>query len=507
MTEKSLDNLQELANSTKEKFVLICIDAADWNLLYELVLGGELPNLKEMIENGSWGSLLSPTCHSVPEWTTLSTGKFSDRHGNPLDFYIDGRHVNSTDIGSKRIWNLLSESGKKVGVYRWLVTWPLEEVNGFMISDFLAQNKEIVYPKELEEKLIEYELTYDRGTLQGESIETIVYLLEKYDLDFVAIGDRSIYQLEHEYLIYWRPELYNITNTKEIENGKNVIIDAWKRFDDLLGKIKEIYGEDTTIFIVSDHGLRLNEEYFYEIHIDALIQYLEKFGIFPCDSEFVNNVYEIYVRPTELNSIYFCINPEDKDSTIEILKNFRYTDSNLTFFKDYSFVDGRLVSTFNNPTMLNQSQFTFDIPITLPNNSVKEIRLFRKNLDHTAISGIIIAKGPAIKKNYIIQENRIFENSQDCRNSRECSATYPSIPNNADITPTILYLMGHKIPFDMDGRVLSEMIKEHYLTSNPIIYTTESSQKQKITVDTDIEVNETRISHIEEKLKSLGYVV
>jgi len=39
-----------------------------------------------------------------------------------------------------------------------------------------------------------------------------------------------------------------------------------------------------------------------------------------------------------------------------------------------------------------------------------------------------------------------------------------------DIAPTILYLMGHPIPSDMDGKVLLEIIDEDFKTTNPVCY-------------------------------------
>jgi predicted AlkP superfamily phosphohydrolase/phosphomutase len=40
--------------------------------------------------------------------------------------------------------------------------------------------------------------------------------------------------------------------------------------------------------------------------------------------------------------------------------------------------------------------------------------------------------------------------------------------NIVDLAPTILYIMGEKIPEDMDGRVLTEIFTEEHLGANPI---------------------------------------
>jgi predicted AlkP superfamily phosphohydrolase/phosphomutase len=59
--------------------------------------------------------------------------------------------------------------------------------------------------------------------------------------------------------------------------------------------------------------------------------------------------------------------------------------------------------------------------------------------------GIILMKGPHIKKGYKIQKAHIY-----------------------DILPTILYLLNLPVAEDMDGQVLLEAFKESYLQKNPI---------------------------------------
>jgi CheY-like chemotaxis protein len=66
-------------------------------------------------------------------------------------------------------------------------------------------------------------------------------------------------------------------------------------------------------------------------------------------------------------------------------------------------------------------------------------------------------------------------------------------------------LYGIPIPKDMDGRVLTEMIKEDYLKEHPIMYLYEDSQKR--VTERQIVVNETIKQNIEKRLKELGYLV
>ena len=70
-----------------------------------------------------------------------------------------------------------------------------------------------------------------------------------------------------------------------------------------------------------------------------------------------------------------------------------------------------------------------------------------------------------------------------------------------DLAPTILYLMGLKVPDDMDGTVLKEIFTDDYLKNHPIEHYTPSEvteEKSETTVSTEEE-------EIKQRLKNLGY--
>ncbi len=71
-----------------------------------------------------------------------------------------------------------------------------------------------------------------------------------------------------------------------------------------------------------------------------------------------------------------------------------------------------------------------------------------------------------------------------------------------DVVPTVLYLMGEKIPTDMDGRVLTEIFTEEVLKGNAIEWTEPAAQETVATSLMSREEEETII----ERLKALGYL-
>jgi arylsulfatase A-like enzyme len=94
------------------------------------------------------------------------------------------------------------------------------------------------------------------------------------------------------------------------------------------------------------------------------------------------------------------------------------------------------------------------------------------------MDGIFMAKGPNIKMGETIDEASIM-----------------------DLAPTILYLMGFKVPDDMDGKVLTEIFYPEILEKSPIEYYTPDEDAEKIIGD----MTPTESEEIIRKLKSLGY--
>lgn len=149
--------------------VLLLIDGADLDdMILPMVEAGELPNFRRLMKTGTWGPLATsrPTLSPIL-WTTIATGKPASEHGirdfvyfrfpglhRPVDRLprasglrhqlfpllerIPGlgfrRTPYTSDLRrSRALWEIVGDY-YPVGVYRWLITWPAEAVDGFMVS-------------------------------------------------------------------------------------------------------------------------------------------------------------------------------------------------------------------------------------------------------------------------------------------------------------------------------------------------------------------------------------
>ena len=71
-----------------------------------------------------------------------------------------------------------------------------------------------------------------------------------------------------------------------------------------------------------------------------------------------------------------------------------------------------------------------------------------------------------------------------------------------DVTPTVLHLLGLPVDADMDGRVLTEALREDYLAAAPIAVRAEpyEAARRDVTLSTSDE------ARIQDMLEGLGYV-
>jgi len=117
--------MQQTAQRSPRKLLLIGWDAADWKVIHPLLDAGKMPTLEKLINNGVMGNLatLEPPL-SPMLWTSIATGKRPDKHGilgftepDPQGKGI--RPVMGSSHKVKAIWNILTQKGYKTHVVGW----------------------------------------------------------------------------------------------------------------------------------------------------------------------------------------------------------------------------------------------------------------------------------------------------------------------------------------------------------------------------------------------------
>jgi hypothetical protein len=287
--------------------VVLGLDGGTWDLLEPYIERGLLPNLARLRAQGAWGPLQSINPSSSPViWTSIATGKSPDKHG--ITFFVrfpEGKTgepgpVTSTMRRGKAIWNILSAKGYDVATVGWFVTWPVESVNGRMISDrahWGATDSQGVAPPyylagfdpptiaEAMAALPQFaRFDLDPGNVHSrpsegataeERLQSLVferlvtaYLRDLYYLrvaervladgrlpDFFALYLRGTDDVQHGFWKFMEPELFAGVTSEQIDRFGKVIERYWQWTDAAVGRILEFY-KDTPrlVLVVSDHG-------------------------------------------------------------------------------------------------------------------------------------------------------------------------------------------------------------------------------------------------------------
>ena len=122
------------------RVLIVGIDGATWRVLGPLIEAGRAPFLASLARTGASGALRSHRpLHSPRIWNSVATGKTPEKHGILGFTFRDESGVEHLFTGEQRrahaLWNIVSRSGRKVGVVNWWNTHPPEVVRGVVVSD------------------------------------------------------------------------------------------------------------------------------------------------------------------------------------------------------------------------------------------------------------------------------------------------------------------------------------------------------------------------------------
>jgi predicted AlkP superfamily phosphohydrolase/phosphomutase/tetratricopeptide (TPR) repeat protein len=289
-------------NKPSKKVLLLGWDAADWKIINRLIDKGEMPALKNLIENGVMGNIttLNPPL-SPMLWTSIATGKYADKHGilgftEPTPDHSGIRPVTTSSRKVKALWNILTQNGLKTHVINWWPSYPVEPVNGIYVSDMFPKVSTMnfkkwslpdnsvhpanlqnlfahfrVHPLELSttqiapfiplivnkkvpltRKIISlYKLVAEASSVQAAA----TLALEQEEWDFAAIYWCTIDHFCHGFMNYTPPQMKGIKD-EDFELYQHTIDGAYRLMDLMLARLLELAGEDCTVFLTSDHGFQ-----------------------------------------------------------------------------------------------------------------------------------------------------------------------------------------------------------------------------------------------------------
>lgn len=543
------------------KIVIIGIDGATLDLIKPWAKKDILPTFKKLISEGCFGRLKSTTPPlTAPAWVSFATGKNPGKHGI-FDFVereensYKFRLIDASKINGLSFWKIASNYGKKVGVFYLPITYPPEEVNGFIIPGLGAPRREgTIYPPEMRNELIKLDGYVDliekpfripkgdRAKALKENIIRItkiclnisLYLLRKYKPDLFITYFEEVENSHHDSWKYFDPRLPT-SKTLGAEAYKDLIKTAYIEVDKALGKLIEEFGNEYNFIINSDHGYGLRYKAGKHKFISGLITELgltqmkmSKYLIFKSGVN-KDRLSDIISR-FRLNALLARIIPQKIISTIPEkinLEDINWKKTIAYSFGDPSYVyinlEGREPEGIVKKEEYGKVREYIieklkEIKDPKTNTCIfegiyKKEELFYGDKLEKAPDIICITKEfPTLLRDDIILDN--FNGSKDMIMDwhhqygiffawGECFKKGLELECEIkDIAPTVLYMLGIPIPKDMDGRILLEIFKED--KKSEIVY--EDMKKEK-TVMYKEKISEKEEEEIKKRLKDLGYVV
>lgn len=311
------------------KVLLIGWDAADWKVIEPLLASGEMPALKNFLEQGVHGNIASLAPSISPMlWTSIATGMLPYKHGvlgfiEPDNQTGGVRPVRSTSRKVKAVWNILTQNNIKSNVISWWPSNPAEPVMGTMVSNLFQTAHSLdkdnwplfpgtLHPAHLEEELAPLRVHPTELTEQhiapfipeyfkikkGEDrllsvfreilAETAsvhaaaTWLMENEDWEFTAVYYDGIDHFSHAFMKYHPPKIHEDLDEEQFNLYKEVVKGAYKFHDMMLERLLELAGPDTTVILLSDHGFysdHLRPKYIPKEHAGPTVEH-RPYGIF-----------------------------------------------------------------------------------------------------------------------------------------------------------------------------------------------------------------------------------
>jgi predicted AlkP superfamily phosphohydrolase/phosphomutase len=277
---------------------VIGLDGVAWHLLEPMLQDGVMPRLASLRERGAAGTLVStvPT-YTPPAWTAAATGVNPGRHG--IYGFVAGNAqserqelVHSGRIKAPTIWQMANAQGASAGIYNLPLTYPPGDLDGWMVSGMMTPGygerlSGFARPHELESRILErapgyvvdvsanWERDWKDAALcdriqdsLGQRASVLELLLERDPPDVLFSVLEAPDRMQHVYYRYMDPAdpLYDSAEGRALRPS---IHRCFAAMDHIVGLLDDFAGGDGGVIVCSDHGFTAWE---VSVHTNALLE-------------------------------------------------------------------------------------------------------------------------------------------------------------------------------------------------------------------------------------------
>jgi predicted AlkP superfamily phosphohydrolase/phosphomutase len=257
-----------------------------------------MPNMAHVIAQGVSGKLRTISSPNCPKIYSIFETSTTPEENGITGFFVNGATANTSMLRTEPLWSLLSNNSVTVGMANVPATFPAKPVNGYMISGMLTRGKSCedgvlcspklsevyggaaVYPPNMEKELesnvgdflidcarmpadkellgreaaVIYEWLARVDATREQQRQLFDYLLTKHKTDFTFLAQSCEDRVGH-WLYPIQP--YNVGFNRRLHAVQvEAFPNQYRAFDKVLGTILQHVDQNTTLLIISDHGIK-----------------------------------------------------------------------------------------------------------------------------------------------------------------------------------------------------------------------------------------------------------
>ena len=489
-------------------WLLFGMDGAEWSVIDAMWADGELPHLKSLADRGTRATLQTAYSASPLIWNSIATGVSAERHG--IVGYVHATPQGDLPLRSAQrrvpaIWNLMTLVDRPVAVLGWWTTWPVEPVNGVMISDLYGRGlADDVFPENAADEIEVAQVTAawrDRLGLPEAQPYTNAFengadrvFRRRYEHDAIAAAAtrsavaggeydlvmgylRSVDVTSHLHFGCWdRPRQRGTQcKPKRVRRAYSVV-------DAALGSILEAAPGPLNVLVVSDHGFRhLRPALRTYMDFDGL---LERFG-------YLTRLPDGSIDLETSLFLSYDNAPGNRDKNIRRLPRANDVDQqrlqDLLLSLRYE-GGGPVFRLTNKPGPTPDTALVVEVTRHKPSHNVHAeaidpFPLVEKIIPLTGAHGennpgILIAAGPDVAAGEL-----------------DHAHVY-------DIAPTLAYGLGLPAADDSDGQVLEALFSEPFRRQHPVVRVSSWGRRPSLDTPSPSAID----AEVVEELQALGYL-
>lgn len=449
-----------------------------------LMAAGRLPFLASLKEKGCRAVLQSVRTpgdkHFRPQvaWASMATGCKPVRHGVTKFFHT------LDDLEVPAIWDYYQQYGSRVGIFGWPPDWPPRATAGFVVPSHLARDSR-TWPPELSAiKALDREqqnaerrgaasspissfvrtaatllrfgvrfrtlafigAIFLRSLRKGDaeqrslllrnaklelSADMFLHLCRRYRPSFRSFHTFLVDLVSHRYWRYLDPDRFPGTDQAAALRFRDAVPDAYKRIDNVIGKITGSLPPNTIIAVVSEHGMATEPD---SAEVGDWRYIIDGMRL----SRFVGLDGQIIPHPV---ARWIAYRPRSgarlPAGTADCLRKVIVKETGIPLFQVYEHGVDEVIVKFRIDRRIPRYRMgNLESLSVCYNSSTASITEFIRRLGRPRSAmhdgeGILLLVGPGVKRGVKLEHAHVI-----------------------DVLPTLLHSAGLPVPQDIDGKVL-----------------------------------------------------